>query len=103
MTRFAVVLALAVSVAAEAFIPPVPAMVRDAFEGRKPRRGTEVVLRHHVDVRPGETIELEERIALVGSKPLFIFRAIGQGQPLAGSYERRQYFVEDKVYPSRTG
>lgn len=103
MMRLGIVLASLCCVVSHAFLPPVPALVRDAFDGRKPRRASEVVLRHHVEVRPGETVEIEERIALAGSKPLFLFKAMGQGQPLFGTWERRQYQVEDKAYGARSG
>ena len=92
LSRLALLGLLFFHAAAHAFIPPVPAVVKEIFYGRKPKRATEIVLRHVIEAKPGEVIEVEERIMTERGRARFRWR-IG-GQPVGGQLERDGYLVE---------
>jgi len=80
---------------AQAFIPPVPWIVREAYEGRKPRRATEVVLYHRID-----GTQFEERILVQAGRYQFLWR-VGNN-PVAGTWDRQGYGLGQEIISGRT-
>ncbi len=94
--RLPYTLILLISQVSFAFIPPVPWLVREAFEGRKPRKATEIVFKH---VLNGS--EVEERVLVVGSRYYFLWRS--PTGLLGGSLDKQNYNLgSSTAIPGRT-
>lgn len=85
------------------FIPPLPSILKDTFEGRKPSAATEAVLQHRIHLKSGDVVELEERIFAEKGKMHSSFRGPTLTQPFVLTLDRRSYFVgKEKRLSSRS-
>lgn len=84
---------LFLAVPAWPFIPPVPQMIRDVFEGRKPSPAFEMVLRHRIEIRPGETLDLEEQYIGDVNRGSLVWRVPGGGVIGGAAFDRKNYVL----------
>ena len=100
---FAAILAVGmiVSSTASAWIPPLPTIVNEIFDGRKVRNATEVVVRHTVELQPGQAMDVEERMAVIRNRRYAIWKV---GAVLvAGTFDKDKYLVAgDKAFTTRS-
>ena len=75
---------------ASAFIPSVPQILREVFDGRRGRKATEVHLRHRVQSDAG-AVEIDERIFVEKGKPVFLFKAQGSEEVFGAALQKGQY------------
>jgi hypothetical protein len=84
-----------------AFVPPLTAVFKANFDGRKPGP-TETVFRHQIQLKSGESLAVEERLAEIGGKIYVIFRSPSYGD-VGGTLSKGFYsFSGDKKFPSRS-
>ncbi len=60
------------------FMPPLNAVVKDLFDYRKPGLAIEILFKHHVDLKVGEPVDIEERLVAERGQALFMWRPVGQ-------------------------
>jgi hypothetical protein len=85
-----------------AYIPPVPLLLKEIFDGRKPKIAVEAVFRHRVETRSGEPYEIEEKILSERGQALILWKGPGMG-PIAATYDGKNYALSrDKTYPVRS-
>jgi len=86
---------------ASAFVPPLTSVFKVNFEGRK-SQPTETVFRHQIQLKSGESIAVEERLAEIGGKIYVIFRSPSFGE-VGGIFSKNFYsFTGDKKMLSRS-
>ncbi|NBX75197.1 MAG: hypothetical protein EBQ92_01420 [Proteobacteria bacterium] len=103
MKRFHLLSFLSIFLVIEArgFVPPLTAVFKAGFDGRK-SVPTETVFRHQIQLRSGENIAVEERLAEIGGKIYMIFRSPSYGD-VAGTFSKGFYsFTGDKRVASRS-
>lgn len=94
---------LVFSLKAAAFIPPISAVLKEIFDGRKFSEGTELTLNHRVLTNNGEWSEVEEKILLENRGMKFIWKTIAPEAFFSGQLEKRTYSLAgDKKIPSRS-
>lgn len=95
------ILYLFFSLRAFSFVPPLASVFKMNFDGRK-SLPTETVFRHQIQLKSGESMVIEEKLAEIGGKTYFIFRSPSYGDA-AGTWTKGSYsFVGDKKIPSRS-
>jgi hypothetical protein len=91
---------LFLSLTARAFIPPLPSILKEVFDARKSGIAAEIYLKHRIEVRPQEFVELEERVLRERNETLFIWRQVGQSAVTAARWEGQNYFfAKDRQAP----
>jgi hypothetical protein len=84
-----------------AFVPPLTAVFKVNFEGRK-SLPTETVFRHQIQLKSGENMVVEERLAEIGGKIYVLFRSPSYGDT-GGTFSKGVYsFSGDKKLISRS-
>jgi len=84
-----------------AFVPPLTAIIKADFEGRKPLP-SETVFRHQVVLKSGEALTIEEQISEIGGRTYVIFKSSAYGE-VAGNWSKGVYlFSGDKKISSRS-
>lgn len=63
-----------------AFIYPITEVIRDSFNNRKPVSGLLIRMRHEVEVREGEVVQVDETILQEGSNTWFRWQLVAGGQ-----------------------
>ncbi|NBT59732.1 hypothetical protein EBT16_13205 [bacterium] len=95
------VLFFCMSFKALAFVPPVSSILKACFEGRK-SGDSETVFRHQIQLKSGESMVVEERLAEIGGKVYVVFRSPSFGET-GGTWSKGSYvFSGDKKFPSRS-
>jgi hypothetical protein len=90
------------SIVGYGYIPPVPLMLKEIFEGRKPKIGIEAVFRHRVETRSGGPYDIEEHIVSERGQALILWKGQGMG-PVAASWDGKNYALSrEKLYPVRS-
>jgi len=103
LAKFLAVGLVTSSLPAFAFIPPVPQIIKEIFDLRKPSIANEAIFRHRIAAGNGESIELEERMVAEGNRLYFLWRVQGQPQPVAAYWENQSYVVaQGKAFPARS-
>jgi hypothetical protein len=84
-----------------AFVPPLSAILKANFDGRK-GLPVETVFRHQIISRTGESITVEERLSEVGGKIYLIFRSSSFGD-VGATWSKGVYqFSSDKKVVGRS-
>lgn len=84
-----------------AFVPPLTAILKAGFEGRKPVP-SETIFRHQVILKSGEALTIEEQFTEIGGRTYVIFKSSAYGE-VAGNWSRGVYtFSGDKKISSRS-
>ncbi len=103
MKQYFIVILSCLATTAFGFIPPLTAVVHDLFDYRHPGLAQEIVFRHHVDLRAGETVDLEERIVAERGQTLCIWRQLGQPPFLVARWDGQGYLTgKGERIPSRS-
>lgn len=98
---FCVTLAFWVSLQGFAFVPPLNALFKANFDGRKPL-ASETIFRHQIQLKSGDSMLIEERLAEIGGKIYVIFRSPSFGE-VAGTWSKGSYsFAGDKRFSNRS-
>lgn len=91
------------SIDAWSFLPPVSQMVRDVFEGRKSAPASEMIVRHHIEVRSGEAVDIEEQYIGDSQHGTFVLRGNGGTLVGGGVFDKRAYSLNgDRKFASKT-
>jgi hypothetical protein len=90
MKLLTLLLALIFSQSVFAFIPPLASLVKDAFEGRK-ATPVEIVIRHRVEPKGLEALEIEEHILADRSHTYISWKTPQISQPVWASLEKKNY------------
>ena len=90
------------SLSCQAYVPPIPALLKEALSGRKTAGTFEVSLSHRVKVSTdSEPIVVTERIVRNKNQYLLFFRSPGVESVIPGSWNGKEYRLpENKLYPS---
>ncbi|MFM8270068.1 MAG: hypothetical protein ACKN9V_07750 [Pseudomonadota bacterium] len=100
-TRILITISCYFSLDGMAFVPPLTAIFKANFDGRK-SLPTETVFRHQIKLKNGENIALEEKLAEIGGKTYVVFRSPSYGD-VAGTWSKGSYyFAGEKKVPSRS-
>lgn len=89
---------------AKAFIPPVPSILKEVFGERRGASGVEAHIKHKVTVRPGEVVEVDEKIIRDSTGVYFLWKMPSvQATPIAARYEKQAYWVsKERNLPTRS-
>lgn len=101
MKRYYALVLIAIATVARGFLPPVPSILKEIFESRKPFPAVEVVLRHRIVDRAGGATEIDERLVREGSRTYCLWRVAGQSY---GAIAERQSYVlsHEKSIPTKS-
>lgn len=87
-------LIMLLSSSADAFIPPVPSILKEVFGERGGPSGVEAHFKYKVTLRPGEVVEVDEKIIRESGNVYFLWKIPAyQAAPVAARYEKQAYWV----------
>lgn len=85
------------------FIPPLVSLIKEGFDGRKSFPITEIVLKHRVEIRTGEFVDIDERIVAQRNQTLMIWSS-PSSSPISGSFSSLSYSIgNDRNLQTRSG
>ena len=94
---------LVLCTSAQAYIPPVAALIRESFDGRKiSGAAVEAVLRHRVEPTPGSVFVVEERVVSERGRMSSLVTGGGQA-PVALAPERPSVLLAYLLYTNPDG
>lgn len=100
--RTVLVIWFAVQSTAFGFLPPLTSIVHDVFDFRKGGPAIEIVFRHHIDLKVGDPVDLEERLVSERGQTLGIWKVVGQGPILVARWDGQGYTSGKDKIPSRS-